>query len=580
MSQFKTPDIYYQENSQSSKNYTEIASAIPAFIGFTEKTRGEQGVSLLLRPIKISNIEEYQSNFGYAQTESFTVTYDSIRQVYDIEDIDKLQNTENRPFTFYLHQAIEHFFENGGSSCYVVSIGGHDILKQDITSTMFLEAIDLLQEIEEISLLSLPECALLDTTPYYVVQNYALQHCKYMKNRIALVDVLQVNGFYKGDVHIDCNTMREELSQGLNYGATYYPYLYSTSARSYRDSEITVNYELSLRKLHPNYSENFFSLDGRKLDQYGFLLSDDLKQDVYTVYIALDQTTLVDTMGYAIEKDGQRKQETPPYGIFTDEEESSYINIDGFVTSGIHSNSIDTVNGRVKKEILYQNLKLRQNLEYLSNTKGHLASLKIYNDVKLRLSNNPLILPPSAVVAGMIAKLDETIGVWKAPANIALEKVMAPVIDIDSGEQEYLNYDPKAGKSINAIRRFIGKGTRVWGSRTLTGNDNEWRYINVRRLFNMIEQTLRKTTQFAVFDSNTPFTWLKIKVTIENYLEGLWQQGALLGTTPDSAFFVNVGLGQTMTQEDINNGLIHVEVGLAAVRPAEFIILTFSHNSL
>ena len=141
-----------------------------------------------------------------------------------------------------------------------------------------------------------------------------------------------------------------------------------------------------------------------------------------------------------------------------------------------------------------------------------------------------------------------------------------------------LNVDPRAGKSINAIRSFVGKGTLVWGARTLAGNDNEWRYINVRRLFNMIEESMQKATAFAVFEGNDATTWLKVKGVIEIFLYGLWEQGALAGPTPESAYFVNVGLGTTMTTQDILEGRMIVEIGIAAVRPAEFIIIKFSHK--
>jgi phage tail sheath protein FI len=157
---------------------------------------------------------------------------------------------------------------------------------------------------------------------------------------------------------------------------------------------------------------------------------------------------------------------------------------------------------------------------------------------------------------------------------------VGPNTDIDHFEQEDLNVDVVAGKSINAIRSFIGKGTLIWGARTLAGNDNEWRYVPVRRLFNMVEESIQKGTAFAVFEPNTPFTWLKVSSMISSYLEGLWKQGALFGTSPEEAFFVNIGLGQTMTENDILNGRMNVEIGIAAVRPAEFIILTFSHKSI
>ena len=145
-------------------------------------------------------------------------------------------------------------------------------------------------------------------------------------------------------------------------------------------------------------------------------------------------------------------------------------------------------------------------------------------------------------------------------------------------EQEGLNVDATSGKSINAIRHFSGKGTLVWGARTLAGNDNEWRYIPVRRLFIFIEESVKKATEFVVFEPNDANTWLRVKAMIENFLSKLWREGALAGATPNAAYFVKVGLGQTMTPLDILEGRMNVEIGLAAVRPAEFIILKFSHK--
>ncbi|MCB0376500.1 MAG: phage tail sheath family protein, partial [Sinomicrobium sp.] len=109
-------------------------------------------------------------------------------------------------------------------------------------------------------------------------------------------------------------------------------------------------------------------------------------------------------------------------------------------------------------------------------------------------------------------------------------------------------------------------------------NDNNWRYISVRRLFNTVEESCKKSTQFAVFEPNNASTWLKIKSMIDSYLYGLWQQGALAGSKPEEAYFTNVGLGKTMTSQDILEGRMIVEIGLAAVRPSEFVILRFSHK--
>nr|VFK62432.1 MAG: hypothetical protein BECKUNK1418G_GA0071005_102411 [Candidatus Kentron sp. UNK]VFK70501.1 MAG: hypothetical protein BECKUNK1418H_GA0071006_103011 [Candidatus Kentron sp. UNK] len=202
----------------------------------------------------------------------------------------------------------------------------------------------------------------------------------------------------------------------------------------------------------------------------------------------------------------------------------------------------------------------------------------LYNQIKTRLNDERVTLPPSAAIAGIYAQVDRDRGVWKAPANVSLSGVIGPVAKITHEEQEGLNVDPTAGKSINAIRAFTGKGTLVWGARTLAGNDNEWRYVPVRRLFNMIEESTQKATAFAVFEPNDANTWLKVKAMIESYLYGLWQQGALAGSSSEAAYYVNVGLGKTMTAQDVLEGRMIVEMGIAAVRPAEFIVLRFSHK--
>ena len=184
----------------------------------------------------------------------------------------------------------------------------------------------------------------------------------------------------------------------------------------------------------------------------------------------------------------------------------------------------------------------------------------------------------SAAMAGIYARVDRERGVWKAPANVGVMAVLGPVTKITDDDQDRLNVDATAGKSINAIRAFTGKGTLVWGARTLAGNDNEWRYVPVRRLFITIEESARKASAFAVFEPNDQSTWLKVKAMIESYLYGLWEAGALAGAKPESAYFVHVGLGTTMTPQDVLEGRMIVEIGVAAVRPAEFIILRFSHK--
>ncbi|MBD2604442.1 phage tail sheath family protein [Scytonema hofmannii FACHB-248] len=201
----------------------------------------------------------------------------------------------------------------------------------------------------------------------------------------------------------------------------------------------------------------------------------------------------------------------------------------------------------------------------------------LLNLAKAAIDAIPLILPPSPLVAGQYAFVDSTRGVFKAPANVALSSAIKPTIKITSADQENLNVDT-SGKSINAIRAFTGKGTLIWGSRTLDGNSNEWRYIPVRRFFNMAEESIKKATEGFVFEPNDANTWVKVRAMIENFLILQWRAGALAGAKPEQAFYVKVGLNETMTALDILEGRMIIEIGMAVVRPAEFIILKFSHK--
>lgn len=201
----------------------------------------------------------------------------------------------------------------------------------------------------------------------------------------------------------------------------------------------------------------------------------------------------------------------------------------------------------------------------------------LYFQLLKALKKETITLPPSAAMAGIYARVDVDRGVWKAPANVSVSSTIRPVIKINADEQENMNVDSISGKSVNAIRQFTGQGTLVWGARTMKGNDNEWRYVPVRRLFIFIEQSLKRATEFAVFEPNVPDTWGKVSSMADSFLRGLWQDGALAGATPEQAYFIQIGEGITMTKDDILEGRMIVKIGLAAVRPAEFVILSFSH---
>jgi uncharacterized protein len=206
-----------------------------------------------------------------------------------------------------------------------------------------------------------------------------------------------------------------------------------------------------------------------------------------------------------------------------------------------------------------------------------IGSSRVLADIRDAVTSAGYTLPPSGAIAGVYATVDASRGVWKAPANVSLAAV-ASVAKIPDDGLSNLNVDVTAGKSINAIRFFRGQGILVYGARTLAGNDNEWRYVPVRRLFIMVEESVRKASEPFVFEPNDGNTWQRIKAMIENFLLGVWRDGGLAGAVPKDAFFVKVGLGQTMTAQDILEGKLIIEIGMAAVRPAEFVILRFSHK--
>ena len=215
--------------------------------------------------------------------------------------------------------------------------------------------------------------------------------------------------------------------------------------------------------------------------------------------------------------------------------------------------------------------------EYRQKIDSLILRLSWYKDVINEMNSKACMLPPSGAIAGVISRIDSSRGVWASPANAGINSVVDLTVTVTDAAQERLNVDTDAGKSINAIRWFSGKGIMVWGARTLDGNSNEWRYVSVRRLFNYVEESVKKSTAWAVFQPNDANTWVKMKSQIENFLNNLWREGALAGASPAQAFFVKVGMPETMTAQDILEGRVIVKIGMAAVRPAEFIVLQFSH---
>jgi hypothetical protein len=182
------------------------------------------------------------------------------------------------------------------------------------------------------------------------------------------------------------------------------------------------------------------------------------------------------------------------------------------------------------------------------------------------------LIPPGGHVLGVYARTDSERGVFKAPANETLRGALALEFDIDDETQNDLN-----AKGVNVIRGFPGRGIRVWGARTLT-SDALWKYVNVRRLFIFLERSIYEGTQWVVFEPNDPRLWTRVTDTIRAFLRAQWRAGALLGRTEDQAFFI-ICNETVMTQDDIVNGRLICEIGVAPVRPAEFVIFRISQHT-
>jgi len=188
------------------------------------------------------------------------------------------------------------------------------------------------------------------------------------------------------------------------------------------------------------------------------------------------------------------------------------------------------------------------------------------------LDKRDVLIPPSGSVLGIYARSDNTRGVHKAPANETVANCTGLAVTYNTAEQDMLNPN-----GVNLIRRFPGQGIRVWGARTASSKPL-WKYVNVRRLFIFLEESIKANTNWVVFEPNDELLWIRVRRTIEVFLEGVWKSGALAGATPADAFFVNIG-SATMTKDDIDNGRLICVIGVAPVKPAEFVIFRLTQKT-
>jgi len=521
---YKTPGVYLVEKDAFPGSVVEVATAIPAFIGYTEKAE-YNGKDLTNKPFRITSFAEYLNVFGGAPSVRFTYgaasadakpasegeenAEEAASESAEAKDGNQKYVLKAKPM-FRLYDSMRIFFQNGGAACYVCSVGGYD---KKIEKKPLMEGITPFVKEQEPTLMLVPDAVSLDKAQECAdIQNELLGHCNKMQNRFTILDVY--DGYKEP---LECiNTFREKMTDYLKYGAAYYPWIHTS---------VVASSEVSFANIEPESEGN---------GSYATLALD----------LAKSVVPRIESLN--ISDDEAKKLNLTP-------REKELV--------------------RFFKEL--SNFDIKKDPTDLHNTLTVVCPkyAAMMNDMCEQLN----LMAPSAAMAGIYARVDNNQGVWKAPANVGINGVISPAVNLTNDEQEDLNV-PLNGKAVNAIRYFVGDGIKVWGARTLDGNSLDWRYVNVRRTMIMLEESIKQASKGYVFEANTSKTWLSMSTMIGNFLYGIWKRGGLAGSTPEDAYEVHVGLGDTMTPEDILEGILRVTVKVALIRPAEFIELTFQQQ--
>ena len=591
MAVMKTPGVYIVEKNAFPNSIVEVATAVPAFIGYTERA-DNKGKSLTRRPTRISSISEYQQYFGVGPTPQFEILDQSTPPVstafatggkdYILKPADGLDGGR-----YLLYYSILLFFQNGGGPCYIVSVGNYTtpVISGDDASGL-LSGIPPLVKEQEPTMVVIPDAVLLeDKAACISVQQAMLKHCGEQHNRVAILDVW---GGYRDrmDSTGDCvDEFRNSL--GINYlsfGTAYYPWVNTTIVQENELDYTAIHNRDKLVELLKNDIGGMKDVDPAaanvplKIKQQLEALADVTRTDAEWATKLAPPPTGATAPGGAAAAGGPAPATgapaaTPGGAAATPGEPAAATGAPASTpgaspTPGSPPAAPAIIDADMKLAIATHKGLLTSSLRTMS---------PLFKTILDAIRHQLNLLPPSAAMAGIYTMVDATRGVWKAPANVSLNSVVSPAVSISHAEQEDLNVTTQ-GKSINAIRSFIGEGVLVWGARTLDGNSLDWRYINVRRTLIMLEESCRLAAKALVFEPNVSSTWVTIKSMISNFLNGIWKRGGLAGAVPDDAFSVHVGLGETMTPDDILEGIMRITVLVAVSRPAEFIEITFQQQ--
>ena len=682
------PGVFIEEVPTVPPAIAQSPTSLPAFVGYTESASW-QGVDLRLQSTEVSSLQDFHDRFGSGPPPEF--------EQIEIDDQGVVTRVEFAS-PFYLYDAIQLFFSNGGERCFIVSVGGY---AEPVTAAALIEGLAILAGQAEPTLLAFPDAVGIGTDRFYDVAVAALRQAGQRRDRFVIFDLLARKSGAAMTVDETVADFRQRIgTEYLDFGAAYVPHLTRPSAHTVTYRAVHNRFVRRGRAVLPGdglfgtdpavtnaavgaadaiadsdqmnaWSSEFraaFGADGaarpkriirskirrfrkrlaafaetdasprafrrlvaayRDLFDVGYelarILIDPVAQPDATSPIrspelrrrarkqikgtvdhllrGLNQMTVEASarVGWPEKHDrrylglAMRAEEWTAFAANLPAlpaadvarlypEVTSEPGMDAAARRRVQARNMETSVSEIRRILK----RIRQAAAALGRTatdieeasSGELvAASSVLRTALQEIADTPRAIPPSGAVAGIYVHIDQTRGVHKAPASIAITGVGLSEA-LDDHDQESLNVDPVDGKSINAIREFPGRGVLVWGARTLAGNSNEWRYVSVRRFAVMLEVSIRRATEPFVFEPNDANTWARLRQMTENFLMAQWRNGALPGAKPEDSYFVRVGLGETMTAVDILEGRLIVEVGFAAVRPAEFIVLRIVHSVL
>lgn len=454
-----------------------------------------------------------------AAVKAAQTTLDNIALGADFSTGGYAYNLATTTINYRMYSSLKFFYENGGGDCYIMSIGAYDYSKTALKDTTdFMNAITLLKKETEPTMLVIPDLVeIMDPTADPASATY-------LQDKYANAYSLQ------NEMINHCGEMMNRVAILDIPGGYSEPLVGTTSVEQFRNSVEPLDAKFN------SYAAAYYPWLHTTVYQTSEISYSNINKDSYAVVTNMLNVEFTDAKG------ALNANMSKIISAFTSDP-----------TTTPQETTLD------KADLILSNLS------------------KSYQLLTGAIMANMNLMAPSAGMAGIYTSVDNNEGVWIAPANVGIQSTIMPAIKIDHAAQEDLNM-PIDGKSVCAIRAFTGRGNLVWGARTLDGNSNDWRYVNVRRTLIYIEQSVKDAAKAYVFAPNDAGTWVNVKSMISSFLTGLWNQGGLVGPKPADAFSVSVGLGSTMTGEDILNGVMRVAVKVAVSHPAEFIEITFQQE--